>query len=488
MTLKLTLKHFFLKSMKTRRTASFLMAVIGVVTILPRHLEAWMPWSWRHTGVPYQIPAYDDAGGEYTATIEALEKRSPLIFAGECRALRKELAEATAGRRFVLMGGDCAETFHDFTVDTTRDNLYLLLRMAMILSFSAGVPVTSIGRTAGQFAKPRSALWDTSVSPPRRAYQGDIINGAGEDDRRPDPHRMIRAYDQSVQTLNLLRAFRQGGAGGLDFLHQLNHRTLEETAQGMPETIRSRYLDHLRSLDQTIRFIRSTTRIEPSLGRSYTGHECLLLPYEAALTRRDSTSDDPSGAWYATSAHFLWLGERTRRPNASHVEFLRGIQNPIGIKISGTTDAEELRTILDALNPEKTMGRIVLICRMGAGVIPIRLPPLLRAVGDHPVLWCIDPMHGNTVEVRGMKTRNLHAVRAEILEFFQIMRLQGAYPGGIHLEMTSRNVTECVGGEIVSVQPDALLSPTYESACDPRLNGAQALEIAFMVADLLESC
>lgn len=476
--------------MKTDRRPSpalFIGTVVVALMTMPPCLHAWMPWSWQHTGVPYQIPAYDNVGGEYMATIKALEKRSPLIFAGECRTLRKELAEATMGRRFVLMGGDCAETFNDFTVDTTRDNLYLLLRMAMILSFSAGVPVTSIGRVAGQFAKPRSTLWDTSVSPPRRAYQGDIINGLEDDDRRPDPKRMIRAYDQSVQTLNLLRAFRQGGAGGLDFLHQLNHRTLEDIVEGMPDTVRARYIDHLRSLDQTIRFIRSTTKAEPSLGRSYTGHECLLLPYEAALTRCDSTSDDPSGAWYATSAHFLWLGERTRRPNASHVEFLRGIQNPIGIKISGTTDAEELRTILDILNPQKTIGRIVLICRMGAGVIPIRLPPLLRAVDDHPVLWCIDPMHGNTVEVRGMKTRSIHAVRAEILEFFRIMRQQGAYPGGIHLEMTSRNVTECVGGEIVSVPSEALLSPTYESACDPRLNGVQALEIAFMVADLLES-
>lgn len=453
--------------------------------------RAWDPWSWRSKGVPYQIPSYDHDVAKYTEIIGRLKKKTPLVFAGECRNLKKELAEASVGKRFIVMGGDCAETFEGFSVDRVRDDFFLLLRMAWIVSFASGKAVTPIGRCAGQFAKPRSVLWDpvgADGTPPRRAYQGDIVNGIGADERVPDAGRMIEAYHQSVQTINLLRAFDQGNVMDLHHRHHPPYLRMEE----MPAALLARYTHHLEHMEQTIRFIESTTRRTPSLGRFYTGHECLLLPYEAALTRIDSTTgslSDPQPPWYDTSAHFLWLGERTRRPNASHIEFLRGIQNPIGIKISGTTDVEELRQILALLNPRKEWGKIMLISRMGAGVTPLKLPAIVRGLRDEPpMVWCVDPMHGNTYTVAPnstRKTRKVGAIHQEIREFYDASQRLGFPMGGLHLEMTSRNVTECVGGAVETILPHDIESSYYESVCDPRLNGIQSIETAFLLADLL---
>jgi len=451
------------------------MYVKGIATMF---VAGWTPWSWRHVGVPYQIPVYPEPTA-YEKTLDVLSLKTPLVFAGECRLLENHIAEATCGKGFVLMGGDCAETFRDFAVDNVRDDFLLLLRMALIISYGSGVPATPIGRIAGQFAKPRSVLWDESGV---RAYQGDIINDISIDKRTPDPQRMIDAYHQSAQTLNLIRAFRQGGIDNLPFLHELNTKGFDVLSETMTDEVRHKYKNHLEVMDKTIRFIQSTTRSTPSIGRFFTGHECLLLPYESALTRRDSTREDE---WYDTSAHFLWLGERTRKKNASHVEFMRGIQNPIGIKVSGSTDLNELQEIVNVLNPKKKIGRITIITRMGADVLHLKLPSLLKALDDHPVMWCCDPMHANTDTLNSVKTRSLEKIFKEIHSFIAIMKRFKKHPGGVHLEMTSKHVTECIGGEIEKIDSDDLTSERYNSVCDPRLNGGQALEAAFFIADLL---
>jgi len=434
-------------------------------------VSAWSPSSWRTIGVPYQIPEYADKGS-FDNVLQTLEKKTPLVFAGECRLLEKNIGEAICGRGFVLTGGDCAETFDGFSVNRTRDDFMLLMGMAAIISHGGGVSVASIGRTAGQFAKPRTELWET---PSRRAYQGDMINGIV--DRSPDPVRMVDAYHQSAQTLNLLRAFRQGGFDEIPTLL----RNFYRLSTRMEDRIRSRFDEHVASINKTMRFIESTTRQSPSLGRHYTGHECLLLPYEEAMTRRDST--DSGGSWFDTSAHFLWLGERTRRLNASHVEFLRGIHNPIGIKVSASTDVEELRQIVDILNPSRRIGRLSIISRMGPNALPVRLPPIIRALQDHPVLWCCDPMHANTMTTEeGIKTRDVRTIHREIIAFFRTTRRCGVRPGGVHLEMTSDDVVECVGQN-----DDHITNDTYKSLCDPRLNVAQAMETAMLISDLLSS-
>ena len=397
--------------------------------------------------------------------------------------LERHLGEAVCGDGFVLMGGDCAETFQDFSVNGTRDDFLLLLRMSLIIGYASGVPVTPIGRMAGQFAKPRSVLWDKQNV---RSYQGDMINGVEITDREPDPVRMIDAYHQSVQSMNLIRAFRNGGVDNLPFLHELNRRDLDGITTGMHPDVRARYTRHLDVMDQTIRFIQSTTRSTPSIGRFYTGHECLLLPYEACLTRADSTTTMSSEEWYDTSAHFLWLGERTRKINASQVEFLRGIHNPIGIKVSGTTDIQELQEIVKILNPHRKIGKVTIISRMGPEVVPLKLPKIIDALQDEPVLWVCDPMHATTFSIGAQKTRSLHTIHREIESFFHVLHRKGLRPHGVHLEMTSSNVTECIGGVIDPVSPSDLGSDRYKSLCDPRLNGAQSLETAFLIADLVQ--
>lgn len=433
-------------------------------------VSAWSPASWRTTGVRYQIPDYADKGA-LDNVVRTLERKTPLVFAGECRLLEKNIGEAICGNGFVLTGGDCAETFEDFSVNRTRDDFMLLMGMAALISHGGGVSVASIGRTAGQFAKPRTELWET---PSRRAYQGDMINGIS--DRSPDPVRMIDAYHQSAQTLNLLRAFRQGGFDEIPTLLT----NFDRLSTRMDERVRSRFDEHVASINKSLRFIESTTRMSPSLGRHYTGHECLLLPYEEAMTRRDST--DSRGSWFDTSAHFLWLGERTRRLNASHIEFLRGIHNPIGIKVSASTDVEELRQIVDILNPSHRIGRLSIISRMGPEALPLRLPQIIRALEDQPVLWCCDPMHANTVSTEdGIKTRDVRTIHREIIAFFRTTQECGVRPGGVHLEMTSDDVAECVGDD------KGITRDRYRSLCDPRLNVAQAVETAMLISDLL-SC
>lgn len=439
----------------------------------------WNPWSWTDVGVPYQLPVYEEKALQ--ETVDILSKKTPLVFAGECRMLERHLGEAACGKGFALMGGDCAETFDGFSADRVRDDFLLLMRMSLVMSYSAGMPVTPIGRMAGQFAKPRSALWEESGI---RAYQGDMINGLDPGDRTPDPRRMIAAYHQSAQTLNLIRAFRQGGIDSIPLLHEMNRKNIDRITKDMSTEVRVLYNSHLDVMDKTIRFIESTTRATPSLGRFYTGHECLLLPYEAAMTRLDSTQE---GEWYDTSSHFLWLGERTRKRNASHVEFLRGVQNPIGIKVSGSTDVDELVEIVSLLNPERRIGRVTVITRMGADVIPLKLPPIVRALRDHPILWCCDPMHANTFTLNGVKTRSVREIHRELHAFFMVMRRLDAHPGGIHLELTSRDVAECMGGSLDPISSSDITTDRYDSPCDPRLSGAQAIETAFYISDILQS-
>ena len=443
----------------------------------------WTPTTWR--GKPAkQLPTYPDQ-----AALHAVEARlagyPPLVFAGEARRLKETLALAAEGRAFVLQGGDCAESFAGFSANPIRDTFRVLLQMAVVLTFGASVPVVKIGRMAGQFAKPRSADVETQGGETLPSYRGDIVNGPDftPEARIPDPARMETGYFQSAGTLNLLRAFANGGYADL---HQVHRWNLDFAARS---PLAARYQDLSGRIDETLRFMAAcgmTSMNSPQIRETdfYTSHEALLLPYEQALTRVDSTSGD----WYACSAHFLWIGDRTRQPGGAHAEFLRGVQNPIGIKVGPSTEIADLLQLIATLNPRNEPGRLTLIVRMGADQVARKLPPLLRAVQAEgcKVVWLCDPMHGNTVSTAsGYKTRSFDSILAEVRSFFDVHAAEGSWAGGVHVEMTGQDVTECVGGAHRLTEAD--LADRYETFVDPRLNAEQSLELAFLVAEELKT-
>jgi len=443
----------------------------------------WTPDGWRSRPIR-QAPSYPDAT-RLAATEARLARFPPLVFAGEARRLKSALELAADGRAFVLQGGDCAESFSDFTANIIRDTFRVLLQMAVVLTFGASLPVVKMGRMAGQFAKPRSSDNETISGVTLPAYRGDMINGPEftQEARMPDPARMEFGYFQSASTLNLLRAFSSGGYADLHEVHRWN---LDFVARS---PLAERYRDLCQRIDETLAFMAACGMNSNSSRQIretdfYTSHEALLLPYEQALTRVDSTT----GHWYGCSAHFLWIGDRTRQPDGAHVEFLRGVKNPIGVKIGPTMPESDLLRILAILNPANEPGRVTLISRMGADKVLSRLPPLLRAVRREgaSVVWLCDPMHGNTVTTAAnVKTRSFDAILTEVKRFFDAHAAEGTIAGGVHVEMTGRNVTECTGGAHRLTEAD--LATAYETNCDPRLNAEQALELAFLVAQELKA-
>jgi 3-deoxy-7-phosphoheptulonate synthase len=444
--------------------------------------EAWKPDGWR--GKPAsQLPSYGDA--KALAEVEGkLASYPPLVFAGEARALKDKLAEVCRGEAFLLQGGDCAEAFADFQADKIRDTLRVLLQMAVVLTFGAGMPVVKCGRMAGQFAKPRSADTESQGGRELPSYRGDIVNAIEFDEaaRIPDPLRQLQAYSQAAATLNLLRAFTQGGYASLTRVHQWNLGFVERSPLG------ERYRAMADHISEALTFMRAcgvTDLTTPEITRTtlYTAHEALLLGYEQAMTRIDSTT----GRWYDTSAHFLWIGDRTRQLDGAHVEFCRGIENPIGVKAGPGMPVDDLLRLCDVLNPENEPGRLAVISRMGHDKVERHLPPLLRAIhrdGRH-VVWVCDPMHGNTIKsASGYKTRPFDRILAEVQRFFAIHKAEGTHAGGIHVEMTGQDVTECTGG--AQAITDDLLRDRYHTYCDPRLNAQQSLELAFLMAQALK--
>ena len=444
----------------------------------------WQPNSWRDHPIK-QVPDYPDA--EKLAGVEAkLAAMPPLVFAGEAQSLKRQLGEVAEGRAFLLQGGDCAESFAEFSANNIRDSFKVILQMAVVLTFGASMPVVKVGRVAGQFAKPRSSPMEAVDGIELPSYRGDMINAMPftEKDRVPDPKRLLRVYEQSAATLNLLRAFAQGGLADLTKVHSW----VTEFLSGTPQA--DRFQELAGRIEESLNFMRACG-ITPETARPlaetdfYTSHESLLLNYEEALTRRDTITDEKD--WYATSAHMIWIGDRTRQPDGAHVEYMRGIANPIGLKCGPSLDPDELVRLIETLNPDNVPGRLTLIARMGADKVRAGLPPLLKAVKASGAkgVGCCEPMHGNTIKASsGYKTRRVNDVMAEVQGFFDAHDEIGTYPGGVHFEMTGQNVTECVGG-VVDVA-EARLGDRYHTHCDPRLNGAQALELAFLIADLLK--
>jgi 3-deoxy-7-phosphoheptulonate synthase len=442
----------------------------------------WTPDSWRSKPI-VQVPDYPDK--EALAEVEAkLATFPPLVFAGEARQLKKELAEVAAGRAFLLQGGDCAESFAEHRADNIRDFFRVFLQMAVVLTYAGGSPVVKVGRLAGQFAKPRSSPVERRGDVELPSYRGDIINGVEftSEARVPDPQRQLQAYRQAAATLNLIRAFAMGGYADLERVHQWTLGFVKDSPQS------HRYQELADRITETLVFMRAcgiTSETTPQLRTTtvYTSHEALLLGYEQALTRLDSTS----GEWYATSGHMLWIGDRTRQPDHAHVEFCRGIRNPIGLKCGPSLDPDGLLRLIDILNPKDEPGRLTLICRFGADKIESHLPKLIRAVRreGRTVVWSCDPMHGNTITAAsGFKTRPFERILKEVELFFDIHRGEGTHAGGIHVEMTGQNVTECTGGATAISEAD--LSDRYHTHCDPRLNADQSLELAFLMAERLK--
>ncbi|MCC0066671.1 MAG: 3-deoxy-7-phosphoheptulonate synthase class II [Rhodovulum sp.] len=441
----------------------------------------WTRASWR-SRPRVQMPDYPDA-----AALSAVERKlasyPPLVFAGEARRLKRELGEVAEGRAFLLQGGDCAESFAEFSADNIRDTFKVMLQMAVVLTFGAKCPVVKIGRMAGQFAKPRSSPTEMVGGLELPSYRGDIINGfaPSEAERAPDPERMLQAYLQAAATLNLLRAFSQGGFADITRVHawtldftsgQAGYEKYHALANRISDA-----LDFMQAAGVNAGSADTLHRVE-----FYTSHEALLLEYEEALARVDSTTGLP----VAGSGHMIWIGDRTRQPDGAHVEFARGVQNPIGLKCGPSITESDLLRLIDALNPKNEAGRLTLIARFGAGQVGEHLPRLIRAVEreGRKVVWSCDPMHGNTIKsASGYKTRPFERVLREVREFFAIHAAEGSYPGGVHFEMTGRDVTECTGG--VRAVTDEDLSDRYHTACDPRLNAAQSLELAFLVAEML---
>ena len=441
----------------------------------------WAPDSWTQAEAR-QLPVYPDAAALTRAT-DTLATYPPLVFAGEARALTQQLGEVAAGRGFLLQGGDCAESFAEHSANNIRDTFRVILQMAVVLTWASKLPVVKLGRMAGQFSKPRSAPTEVIDGVELPSYRGDNVNDIAftAESRRPDPQRLIQGYAQSAATLNLLRAFAQGG-----------YATLEQVRTWMLDFMgrspwAQRYTETADRIGEALDFMAAcglNPETVPQLKGTdfYTSHEALMLPYEQALTRRDSLTGD----WYDTSAHFLWIGDRTRFEGSAHVEFLRGIGNPIGVKCGPSLDPDALLRMLDTLNPGRVPGRMTLITRYGYDKIEASLPKLVRAVTreGHPVVWSCDPMHGNTVKaVTGYKTRPFERILTEVRGFFAVHRAEGTHAGGIHAEMTGQNVTECTGGAVDVTEQS--LADRYHTHCDPRLNAGQSLELAFLLAEML---
>ena len=443
----------------------------------------WSKDSWRKKPI-VQVPEYNDLSA-LKKVEDRLSTYPPLVFAGEARRLKKNLAKVSRGEAFLLQGGDCAESFAEHHPDNIRDTFRVMLQMAIILTFGAGCPIVKVGRIAGQFAKPRSAPMEKKGDIELPSYRGDIINGIEFDEksRQPDPERQIMAYRQAASTLNLLRAFAQGGYANLNHVHRWNMGFVKDSTQGEQyEALANRISETIDFMDAV--GINSDTSPELRSVEFYTSHESLLLGYEESLTRIDSTSDE----WYDTSAHMLWIGDRTRQPDGAHIEFVRGINNPIGMKCGPTLEADELLKLIDIINPNNEEGRLTLIARFGIDKISKHLPNLIKAVKSEGknVVWCCDPVHGNTIKAsNGYKTRYLDTLLAEVKEFIDIHQSEGTYAGGVHIENTGQNVTECCGGSFEVLEED--LSSRYHTHCDPRLNANQSLDLAFLLSERLKA-
>ena len=441
---------------------------------------SWSVDSWRKFPIKQQ-PSYKDKEA-LEAVEEELRKFPPLIFAGEARNLKEDLAQAARGEAFIIQGGDCAESFAAFNADTIKNLFKLILQMSVVVTYSSGKPVVKIGRVAGQFAKPRSSDFEEKDGVKLPSYRGDIINDIAfsAEAREPDPYRMIRAYYQSAATMNLLRAFSRGGLADLNEVHRWNLDFIKNHPIG------KKYEEVSCQIDKTMKFLKAIgidSKNTPKLRQTtvYTSHEALLLNYEEALTRVDSMTGD----YYNTAAHMLWIGDRTRDLDGAHLEYFRGIKNPIGCKVGPSMQADELVELIEALNPENEEGKLNLIVRMGASKIDELFPPLLKAVKEagKNVVWTIDPMHGNVEKSStGFKTRDFDNILSEVKSFFKIHQEHGTVAAGVHLEMTGEDVTECTGSTSCSITVDDL-SSRYHTQCDPRLNANQALELAFMISE-----
>ncbi len=444
--------------------------------------ERWTPDSWRAKPIR-QAPDYPDEAA-VNAVESTLHNYPPLVFAGEARRLKAHLAAVAGGRAFLLQGGDCAESFAEFHPNNIRDTFRVLLQMAVVLTYGAACPVVKVSRMAGQFAKPRTSDVETQNGVTLPAYRGDSINGMefSAEARKPDPKRMVQAYSQSAATLNLLRAFAQGGYADLHRVHSWNQGFVASSPAG------ARYQELADRLTETLDFMAAcglTSETTPQIRETdlFTSHEGLLLPFEEAMTRVDSTTGD----WYDVSAHMLWVGDRTRQFDGAHVEFLRGVKNPLGLKCGPSLETSDLLRLIERLDPENEPGRLVLIVRMGYDKVEAKLPPLIRAVAreGRNIVWCCDPMHGNTiVSSTGYKTRAVDRILAEVKGFFAVHDAEGSYAGGIHVEMTGQDVTECIGG--AQAITESGLGDRYHTHCDPRLNASQALELAFLIAEALK--
>jgi len=442
----------------------------------------WKIDSWKQCKA-LQQPEWPDKA-LFDETCSQLASYPPLVFAGEVRALKSHLSQVSQGNAFLLQGGDCAESFGDFTANNIRDKFKVLLQMAVILTFGIAKPVVKVGRIAGQFAKPRSSSFETQNGCSLPSFRGDSVNDSNfsEDSRTPDPKRLERAYFQSASTLNILRAFASGGFADLSLINKWNQDFVANSPQGI------RYAALASNLSDTLRFMSAIgidSRSAPVLHEVeyFTSHEALILEYEQALTRIDSLTDD----YYDCSAHMLWIGERTRQVDGAHVEFLRGVRNPIGCKIGPTITPDELLTLCDRLNPRNEVGRLTLITRFSHTKIADCLPPLIKAIQREGknVIWSCDPMHGNTFSAGEYKTRDFSHILSELKQFFGIHKAEGTVPGGVHFELTGNNVTECIGGS-EDLRP-ADLGTKYETTCDPRLNAAQSLEMAFLISEMFQS-
>jgi 3-deoxy-7-phosphoheptulonate synthase len=446
--------------------------------------ERWTPSSWRSKPAKHVPSDYPDM-----AALQGVEQRlremPPLVFAGEARRLKSLLGNVADGKAFLLQGGDCAESFKEFRADNIRDTFRLILQMAVVLTFAGGKPVVKVGRIAGQFAKPRSEPTETIDGVTLPSYRGDNINGQAFElaERTPNPERLMQAYGQSAATLNLLRAFAGGGYADLHNIHRWTLGFVADSPNG------ARYTELSDKISESLAFMEAigvTPDTHPDLARVefFTSHEALLLGVEEAMTRVDSTS----GEWYDTSAHMLWIGERTRQLDGAHIEFMKGIKNPIGVKVGPTMEPDELVRLIDALNPRNEPGRLTLIGRFGSDKIAARLPHLMAATAKagKSVVWSTDPMHGNTLKAAtGYKTRPFDRILSEVKAFIEIARAEGVHPGGVHLEMTGQNVTECLGGARALSETE--LGDRYHTHCDPRLNADQALELSFLVAEKLKA-
>ena len=445
-------------------------------------MSIWSPSSWREKPI-LQQPVYPNQE-ELATVLSELRNYPPLVFAGEARTLKSQLANVSKGKAFLLQGGDCAESFSEFHADNIRDTFKVLLQMSIVMTYSAGLPVVKVGRLGGQFAKPRSSETETIGGVTLDSYRGDIINGVDftPQARVPDPKRMISAYNQSAATQNLLRAFASGGLADLHEVHKWNlafaHQSevsqkYEKLAEDIEKSLQ--FMEACGVNSKTYRTLRETD--------FFTSHEALLLPYEEALTRKDSIS----GEWYNTAAHMIWIGDRTRQLDGAHVEYMKGIKNPIGIKAGPSMNPDDLVRLAQTVNPDNEAGRLNIIVRMGANKVLDSMPQLVRAIEREglDVVWSCDPMHGNTIKSsNNYKTRPVEDILTEMKQFFQVHKAEGTHAGGVHLEMTGKNVTECIGGSFVVTEED--LSSRYHTHCDPRLNADQSLELAFLIADTLK--